>query len=245
MVASIAVGVFAVGVIIGAYTVLAMDINRGFAATNPPNIEISTDPFYSPLVDVVAKEPGVRQVEGRSVLPIRARGPYESWQDVKLVAMPEDGNRINLLTRLDGGLRLNKDEALVSKDMLHNTGFHVGEVIEIQLPDGSNHNLTVVGLVSDQTTSEPSVSSNNNVYINIKSMDSLGLDRSFNMLFATVDGTGASRVLIDRVAADVEDKVEDSNREVYRTDRRLSTQHPMTDTGIKRFLADWKSVANK
>jgi putative ABC transport system permease protein len=230
VVASIAVGVFAVGMILGAYTVLATDINRGFAATDPPNIEISTDPFYSPLVDVVAKEPGVRQVEGRSILPIRARGPYESWQDVTLVAMPEDGNHINLLTRLDGRLGLNKDEALISKDLLHNTGFHVGEVIEIQLPDGSNHNLTVVGLVSDQTTSEPSVSSNNNVFINIRTMDSLGLDRTFNVLFVTVDGTGDNRVLINRVAADVEDKVKDSGREVYRTDKRLSTQHPMTDT---------------
>ena len=32
VVASIAVGVFAVGVIIGAYTILGQDINRGFAA---------------------------------------------------------------------------------------------------------------------------------------------------------------------------------------------------------------------
>ncbi|MFN2121645.1 MAG: FtsX-like permease family protein [Anaerolineales bacterium] len=230
VIASIAVGVFAVGVIIGAYTVLAQDINRGFAATNPPNIEISTDPFHSVLVDVIGKEPGVRQVEGRSIIPVRAHASNESWQDVKLVGMPEDGTRINLLKSLDGRLGVNKDEALVSKDLLHNTGFRVGDVIEIQLPDGSDHNLTIVGLVSDQTTSEPSVDSNNNVYISIKTMDSLGLDRAFNTLFVTVDGTGDNPTFINSVAADVEEKVKDSNREVYRTDKRLSTQHPMIDT---------------
>ncbi len=45
VVASIAVGVFAIGMIISAYVILGQDINRSYAAVDPPNIVILTDPF--------------------------------------------------------------------------------------------------------------------------------------------------------------------------------------------------------
>src|SRR5512143_2551680 len=99
VVAFIAVGVFAVGLIITAYTVLAQDFNRGFEATNPPNIEIRTAPFISDLVDVVGHVPGVRQAEGRLTLTIRARRGTEGWKDLELVGVP-DSTHVNLLTPL-------------------------------------------------------------------------------------------------------------------------------------------------
>jgi len=230
VVASIAVGVFAVGVIIGAYTVLAQDINQGFSATNPPNVRLRTDPFLSDLVEVVQRVPGVEDVEGRRIFTIRARGADESWQDLQLVGLPDASTRINLLTPLAGATSLEKDTALVSRDIIHDTGFQVGDPIEIELPDGSTHDLTVVGLVSDQSTSEPSLSSKNNLYVNVTTMRSLGLGASYNYLYVTVQGDGDDEAGIARVAAAVEDKVEDSGREVYRTNQHLSTKHPMTDT---------------
>ena len=40
VVASIAVGAFAIGMIISAYAILGRDINRSYSAVNPPNIEV-------------------------------------------------------------------------------------------------------------------------------------------------------------------------------------------------------------
>src|SRR5574340_743761 len=229
VVASIAVGVFAVGLIITAYTVLAQDFNRGFEATNPPNIEIRTDPFLNDLVEVVGHVPGVRQVEGRLMLSIRARKGAESWRDLQLVGIP-DVTEVNLLTPLAGALTLGKDEALVTKDLIHDTGFGAGDAIEIELPDGSSHHLKVVGLVSDQSTSKPSLGSTNNLYINVTTMRSLGLGASFSHLYITVNGTGDDMTAIEHTAAAVTEKLEDGGREVYRMDQQLSTQHPMVDT---------------
>ncbi|MEI7846530.1 MAG: hypothetical protein WCK35_12070, partial [Chloroflexota bacterium] len=45
VVASIAAGVFALGMIISAYVFLGSDINPSYTAVNPPNIEIWTAPF--------------------------------------------------------------------------------------------------------------------------------------------------------------------------------------------------------
>jgi len=229
VVASIAVGVFAVGTILSTYVILAHDINRGFAAVNPPNIEIRTDLFYKDLISVLEKVPGVEEAEGRRIFGIRARRGDASWQSLKMVGMPDSGGSIDLLTPLAGTPFPGTHEVVVSRDLIHDTGFRVGDTIEIELPDGSNHHLTVVGLVSDQTTSKPDLRSTNNVYITVSTMRSLGVGGAFNSLYVTVDGEGNNSEFIGSVAADVKDKVENSGREVYRMDEHLSTEHPMID----------------
>ena len=64
VVASIAAGVFAIGMIMTAFAVLNQDINASYAASNPANIEIWTDPFYEDLIRVIEKVPGVRSGRG-------------------------------------------------------------------------------------------------------------------------------------------------------------------------------------
>ena len=59
VVASITVGVFAIGMIATAYTVLSQDIDLSFELTNPANIEISTDPFDQNFLN------GIEQVAWR------------------------------------------------------------------------------------------------------------------------------------------------------------------------------------
>ena len=73
VVASIAAGVFAIGMIITAYAILSRDINRNYAAVNPPNIVISTDPFNIDLLRAISRMPGVSQAEGRFIVDIRAQ----------------------------------------------------------------------------------------------------------------------------------------------------------------------------
>ena len=235
VVASIAVGVFAIGMIINAFVILGADINHSYEAVNPPNIEVRTDPFYKDLVRVIEKTPGVEEVEGRRIIDVRVRkgdtltGTRENWQNVRLVGLSDFSVGINLLTIIEGTQFPEKDEVLISQDMMHITGFHPGDIVEIELPDGSSHNLMVVGLVTDQMTAKPDPNLANYAYITTKTLESFGLDSSFNQLYITVDD-GSNSNFIANVANQVEDKVERSGREVYRTDENLSSEHPMTDS---------------
>jgi putative ABC transport system permease protein len=149
--------------------------------------------------------------------------------DLTLVGMDDFESNINLRTPIDGVGIAGKGEAVISQDVMHTSGLHAGDVIEIELPDGSSHFLTVVGLVSDQTTSKPDPAANNLVFVTVKTLCSFGLDGTFNQLYLTVDGDGGNSKLIASVAAAVQDKVEESERTVYRVDQHLSTEHPMTD----------------
>ncbi len=230
VVASIAVGVFAIGMIITAFVILRADINHSYAAVNPPNIEISTDPFDNDLVRSIEKIPGVDEVEGRRLMQIRARKGDENWQNLTLIGISDFKSNINLLDPIEGTQFAGEDEVVVSQNMMFITGFQVGDVIEIELPDGTNHDLTVVGLVTDQTTSRPDPNSTNNAYITLKTLRSFGQQDYFNQIYGTVDGDGSDGEIIASVATKIEEKVEKSQREVYRSTENLSSEHPMTDS---------------
>jgi putative ABC transport system permease protein len=232
VVASIAAGVFAVGMIMSAYAILDQDVNRGYAAINPPNIVAQTDPFDKELVDVIGRVPGVKQAEGRSTVAVRARRGQGDWEDLTLVGVTGFPLPISRLIALEGAATPGKDETVITQDSMHVTGFHAGDRIEIELPGGGTHVLTVAGIVSDQTTSRPEPNINNFAFVTIKTMDGMGLGDSFNQLYATVQGDGGSREIISVVAARVQDKIEHSVRTVYRRDEYLSTEHPMADTTL-------------
>ncbi len=229
VVASIAAGVFAIGMILSAYVIMQEDINRSYAAVNPPNIEVRTDLFDQNLVQVIEKVPGVKEVEGRFILAVRARRGAEDWINLTLVGMDNFKSQINLRTPLEGLGMAGKDEAVISQDVMHHSGLHPGDLIEVEMPDRSSHFLTVVGLVSDQTTSKPDPAADNLLFVNDKTLQSLGLDGTYNLLYLTVKGDGGDSQFIDSVAAAVKDQVEKSDRTVYRVEQHLSTEHPMAD----------------
>ncbi|MCJ7536782.1 MAG: ABC transporter permease [Anaerolineales bacterium] len=231
VVASIAVGVFAVGMIITAYAILSEDINSSYAAAIPANIEIWTDPFYEDFIRVIEKVPGVDDVEGRHVASIRARRGDENWQGLKLIGAANiDNMSINQLGTREGSQSPKKAEVILSQDLMNSTGFQVGDVIEIELPDGSTPNLTVVGLVSDQTSARPDANATSSALVTLDTVRSLGLGAYFNRLLVTVEGDGSDLDFIAAVSKDVEGKVESHQRSVYRTEENLSNEHPMSDS---------------
>jgi len=230
VVASIAVGVFAIGMIITTFVILKADINHSWASVNPPNIEILTDPFDKDFIRSVEKIPGVDDVEGRRTIQIRARTGDEIWQGMALIGISDFNSKINLLSPIDGTQFPAEHEAIVSQDIAHITGFRVGDDIEIELPDGSTHQLIVVGLITDQTTAKPDPNFTNNIYITLKTLKSFGQTDDFNKLYVTVDGDGSNAEFIASVVDLIEDKIKKSQRAVYRTQETLSTQHPATDS---------------
>ncbi len=231
VVASIAAGVFAIGMIMTAFVILNQDINASYAASNPANIEIWTDPFYEDLIRVIEKVPGVDQVEGRQIIPIRARKGAENWQGVTLISAAEFKNtNINQLGTIEGTQYPGRDEITFSQDMMNSTGFQVGDVIEAELADGSTHYLTVAGLVSDQQSARPDANATSNAFATLDTLRALGVGNYFNRLLITVEGDGSDDAFIAKVAADVEDKIESHNRGVYRTVEGKSDEHPMVDT---------------
>ena len=230
VVASIAVGVFAIGTIITTFAFLSQDFNGSFAASNPANIEIWIDPFQEDLIRVIEKIPGVDQVEGRQIFSIRTRRGNENWQGATLIGVDDfEKSNVNQLGTVEGSLTPGRNEIIFSEDLLNSTGFQVGDAIEIELPDGSSHDLKVVGLVTDQQSARPDSSNTSNGFVTQDTLRGLGVVNYFNQLIVTVVGDGGNEAFISQVSSDIEDKLESQNWGVYHKRETLSNEHPMVD----------------
>lgn len=232
VIASIAVGVFAIGMIMSAYVIMADDINISYAAANPVNIEIWTDPFYEDLPRILERSPGVDDVEGQQVLNIRGRKSDETWEAMTLIAKDDfEASQINLLSTIEGTQFPKNNEMVVSQNLMNDTGFRVGDEVEIELPDASRHKVSIAGLVTDLATGGgPDPTSGTYAYVTFETLRFFGIGDYFNRLLVTVDSGGGDDAYIREVADSVEDKLERYNRNAYRTEINLSTENPMTST---------------
>ena len=228
VVASIAVGVFSIGMIVSAYAILAEDIDRSFASSSPVNIEIWTDPFYESFVRIIERIPGVTAAEGRQITGIRTSIDGSEWQNLSLLAITDfESMGINQLSTLAGTQYPGRRELLVSQDFMADTGYQVGDQIQLELANGTHHTLPLVGIVGDQVTGAGDFTAGPNAYVTLKTLESLGMPGYFNRLYVRISGEGYDEAEIEALAAVVEDKIEHNHRQVYRTEINVSDEHPM------------------
>ena len=98
VVLSIAVGITAIGAIAGAFFVLPADMSSSYSASNPPNIELVTDPFDQGLADAIARMPDVADAEAQRWVSVRVQVASGDWRPLRIVAVDSPGaTRINQL----------------------------------------------------------------------------------------------------------------------------------------------------
>jgi putative ABC transport system permease protein len=235
VVASIAVGVFAIGVIASAYAILSADINLSYASVNPANIEIRTDPFYEDFVRVIERFPGVDQAEGRRILGVRTSRDGINWQSQSLVAVEDFRDvRISRLGTIEGTQYPGRGELMVSKDFMNDTGFQVGDLIHVKFSDGDTYLMPLVGLVGDQAGGgDPTMGAV--AYTTMDTLEYFGERDYYNRLYISIDGDGSDKEEIAEMAALVEDKIIRNQRNVYRIETGVSDEHPQASMALAIF----------
>lgn len=236
VVASIAVGVFAVGSIVSSYAIIEEDIDASYASVNPANIEIWTDPFDDDLIQSVERIPGISRAEGRHILSVRASRDGEIWLSFNLSAAKDlRAAQINHLEAIEGNSTPGDRQLLIGYDPMNDSGFQVGDLIQVESLDGTIRPMPVVGVVRDQFEGNGSPSMRAYLgYITQDTVEWLGASRPthYNRLYATVSGGSDEESVIRSIADTVEDKIEKSGRQAYRTQVSKSHEHPMVDMAL-------------
>lgn len=236
VVASIAVGVFAVGMIAGAYFIIPQDMNTGYATANPVNIDIWTDPFDQEFADAIARMDSVQYAEGRRFINARLKTGPETRTSLELIALSDfTKTEIDRLLPVAGNVIPQDREVIVENKTLSNVDLQIGDSLDIELPDGTKRQLPVVGIVQDVTSGIGGLFTNAQGYVTYDTLEWLSLPLSFNRLYVTVADNGDDLEHVRQVASQVRDKVERSGRNVYRTELYQSNKHPM-DNIIQALL---------
>jgi putative ABC transport system permease protein len=234
VVASITVGLFALGVMTTIYTVALGDMQRGYAAINPSNITIQSSLFDQDLVEGVEEVQGVRQAEGVRLFSTRLEASPGEWIAISLHAMQDPAQMQINQVRLEQGVWPPGDKEIVfDRHKLSQTNARLGDLVTIEIPSGKTRQLKLVGVIQDETIGAfRSAGGFFNApvqgYINqetLKWLDQPAPER-FDTLFVTVEGDSMDAAHLEAVAASVRDKIEKNDAQVISAMLRSSYEHP-------------------
>ncbi|MCD6285086.1 MAG: ABC transporter permease, partial [Anaerolineae bacterium] len=236
VIGAIAVGVFAIGVIAGAYVMLSEDLASSYEASNPANITLVTLPFDDELLDAARRMDGVAAAEGVREFTVRARTGATSvaggvtedeWEPLLLVAQPDSAD-IEIRRRFSKeGVSVPADrEIVLEHQSLDALGMTVGDMLEIELPDGTRRVLPVVGTAIDQADLQDIVVGGLRGYVTLDTMPWLHGSPTVTKLFVTVLENSDDKAHIRQMAAEVTDRLERSGYLVFQTEVAGTHEHP-------------------
>ena len=229
---SIAVGVFSIGVIAGAYQIISNDMSASYSANIPANIELRMSNFDQDVLDMIHNQPSVQDAEARRVFNMRVRIPgTEKWSTIDMTAFESfQKNAIDLLVPVRGAVVPHKREVLLEKEALKNLSVDVGGELEFQLPDGSTKILPVVGIVQDTAAGAGDFLASPSGYITLDTLQYLGQPKLYNRALVTVTGNGDDLLYIRDIGGHIKDKLEKSGAVVNRSRFSETHKHPLADT---------------
>ncbi len=228
---SIAVGVFSIGVITGAYEIISNDMDASYAANNPSNIELRTSGITDDVLTSIRNSKGIKDAEGRRVVNFRVRTQDSSqWVTIDLVAMDSfSENKVNLLLPIEGRSEAKKNEIILDKKVLEKIDIAVGEDLIFELADGSTKTFQVVGIVQDTSTGAGDFLAPPFAFTVMDTMQTLRQPDTFNRVYATVLENPNDLTHIRTVGGDLRDKLEKNGTTVSRIRYSERNKHPLTD----------------
>lgn len=228
---SIAVGVFSIGVIAGAYQIISNDMSASYAANRPANVELRMSDFDEDTLDSIRSMRHVQDAEARRVFNMRVRVPgTEKWTTLDMLAFDDfEENTINLLQPIEGATTPQKREVLLEQGALDELDIEVGKVLEFQLPDGSSKVLPVVGVVQDTAAGAGDFLASPSGYVSMETLPTLGQPRLFNRALVIVSERDDDILHIREVGAQVKDRLEKSDHLIFRSRFSETHKHPLAD----------------
>jgi putative ABC transport system permease protein len=235
-VASIAVGLLAIGVITAMYFMINQDMSTGFSAANPANIQIQTGLFDHSLVDHVKRMDGVSGVEGAREANLQIKTSAGNWNPIILQSKDYAKAEIGKLTVIEGTDVPRKNQIVLATNHLRDLTARVGDTVSIQNSQGEVFDLLVVGIVQDQMIGTSGAAggffaSDEWGYVSDATLGKLGVVRSKydNTLYITVNSAITDRAQIKTIGESIRKDLEDNGYSVYRFNTRASTDHPNKD----------------
>jgi putative ABC transport system permease protein len=207
VVLSIAVGVFAVGMVTNTYLVLSNDSRESYVSVNPSSAFITVSDFDDQLEEVVRNIPEVDDADGRRVRTVRLnlRG---NWYSAQLTGLEFGESRLNLIESTGGETVPEDRQLLIDQTTLFLTEFEIGDMAIVEMSNGRRYEMPVVGIVRD-LNSNPSINSGGiNAYVTLDTFPWLGEPTNYNRLaFTTVEGQTDFKYL-QTVMAKVKERIE-------------------------------------
>ena len=147
---ALAVGVYAIGVILDARELLAREYLLDREGTLMSTVVIRTYPFDEDLAERITEMEGVAAAEGRSIISTHVTMENGDRKELKLAAVSNLANmQVDRITLLDFEGGLEKDQIILERLALDYFEVEVGDGLTLELEDGAEKQVEVGGIAHD------------------------------------------------------------------------------------------------
>ena len=176
IVLSMAVGLFAVGIIVSARSILSEGLATSFAAINPSSGTIHTVQLFDE--DFLTAVRGMRDVQAadaRRSLSARIEIRPGEWKNITLFVIADyEDIRVNHVASETGAWPPPRRELLIERAALAVIDAHVGEVMRLKMPDDTQRELRIAGLAYDPAQMPAQLDGTPYGYITFDTLEWLG-----------------------------------------------------------------------
>ncbi len=214
VVASIAVGVFAVAVVLGGRAVLLESFSESYAGSVPAEASFRTSDFGQELLDSVRRTPYVQYADGRRVFTLRFTqdsNPTSSsvgWDTLNVAALPDfDAMRVQKFTQESGTeWTPGPGEIAIERSAEQIGSYEVGDEITVETPEGTRRTLRVSAIAHDINAFPAMFVGQVTGYVSMESLKELDQPEEYNQLLTVFEGQ-TTRTRASRLAARLRDNV--------------------------------------
>jgi putative ABC transport system permease protein len=183
VVLSIAVGIFAVAVMMGGRAILIRSLNSDFPATLPATVTYLTSDFDEALVRAVEREPDVAAAQGRRTVSLSYRREGGPWSNITLYAFEDYPSvSVNRLDPPSSGRWPERGEVLIETGSVAFSGLEKGDLIELETSGRKRPDLRVAGSVHDLNAALPTMTGRSFGYVSWDTLADLEEPAAFNQL---------------------------------------------------------------
>lgn len=219
---AVAVGVYAVGTVLAAQTLLLREYHRDRDSTLIASAILYTHPFDDEFARRVGDMPGVEAAEGRSSLSARVVLGPDTWRNVDFMSVADfDNMQVDSFPFVAGEWPDAKDELMLEWMGIDYVGAQIGDRITVELPDNTQREFTITGTMHYPQRPSPAIMGVTYAAVTPAGMEYLGGSYLFTELHVRVEGARpgeeGNREHVAAIMAGVEDRVERSGRTVFNT----------------------------
>ena len=232
VIASISVGLFAVGIIGNLRVLLPEAMRNSYASVHSANIRMAISPFSDSLLVEIRKIKGIRLARGVTRSSMRVRTAIDTWSAIDMIGLHDfDQPMINQVTLLAGKWPPGKGEIAVERNKFSELNASLGDWIEIKLDSGRSRKLHLVGIVHDQTVGASGIGGGYFLapiqgYITDDTLPHLELPQRYTHLELVATGDTTNLNHIKTITEKVRNRVEDAGYSIISVNQRGSDQHP-------------------
>jgi putative ABC transport system permease protein len=236
VVLSIAVGVFAVGMIAGTQVILTRDMQASYLAIDPPAAILGVSQFDDQLVQTIRRMREIDEAEGHGGLSVRLSTGPDTWRTLNLYALPEYHSiRINKIAPEQGAWPPPARAMLVERSSLALTGAQIGDRMTIELPDGTRRAIQIAGTAHNVNMPPAAFTGYVDAFITFDTLEWLGQSRDYTSLYLTLNDKTLDRDGVGRIVNDVRDKIEAGGYHVSFAYVPIPGKHP-ADASVQPML---------